>query len=68
MVLREETERPEAVQLGFSILTGASDIKRIIDGAMTMLALGDFEQDKNPFGDGEASKRIVMEIAARLEC
>lgn len=68
VILRETTERPEAVQLGFSILTGASDIKRIIDGVMTMLALGDFEQNKNPFGDGEASKRIVMEIAARLEC
>ncbi|MGL0822836.1 non-hydrolyzing UDP-N-acetylglucosamine 2-epimerase [Vibrio vulnificus] len=67
VVLRETTERPEAVQLGFSILTGASDIKRIIDGSMTMLSLGDFATDKNPFGDGEASKRIVMAIAASLE-
>ncbi|HHF2869616.1 TPA: non-hydrolyzing UDP-N-acetylglucosamine 2-epimerase [Vibrio alginolyticus] len=65
VVLRETTERPEAVKLGFSILTGATDINRIVNGAMTMLALGDFEPDKNPFGDGKASKRIVMEIATR---
>jgi UDP-N-acetylglucosamine 2-epimerase (non-hydrolysing) len=59
IVTRSHTEREEAVQAGFSVLTGA-DSKRILKEAYRILkSPPDFQNTENPFGDGNASKRIV---------
>lgn len=65
MVLRTETERPEAVEAGTVALVGIEE-ERIYDYAYELLN----NQEKymqmahavNPYGDGHASERIVDEI------
>ncbi len=62
LVLRDETERPEAVESGGVKLVGA-DIDKIVN--TTELLLNNKEeynkmaQSRNPYGDGQASKRIA---------
>jgi UDP-N-acetylglucosamine 2-epimerase (non-hydrolysing) len=59
IVTRSHTEREEAVQAGFSVLTGA-DSKRILQEAFRILkSPPDFQDIANPFGDGNAARRIV---------
>ena len=65
LVLRAETERPEAVDAGTVQLIG-SDENRIIDAVSTLLTDAK-EYDRmsrsiNPYGDGMASLRIVQAI------
>ncbi|MBN1534042.1 MAG: UDP-N-acetylglucosamine 2-epimerase (non-hydrolyzing) [Spirochaetes bacterium] len=62
LVLRQVTERPEAVQYGTVALVGA-DEKRILDSA-TRLLEDQREYQRmatavNPYGDGRAAKRTV---------
>jgi UDP-N-acetylglucosamine 2-epimerase (non-hydrolysing) len=69
LVLRETTERPEAVEAGTARLVGA-DEEAIVNGVN--LLLDDPEEYRrmarlhNPYGDGFASNRIVDVIAANL--
>ena len=62
LVMRETTERPEAVEAGTVILVG-TNAEKIVGEANTLLQ--DAEKYKsmsklhNPYGDGKASKRIV---------
>jgi UDP-N-acetylglucosamine 2-epimerase (non-hydrolysing) len=61
LVMREKTERPEAVQAGTVKLVG-TDEKRILDSASVLLENQE-EYDRmarvhNPYGDGQASQRI----------
>ncbi|MFV9484362.1 non-hydrolyzing UDP-N-acetylglucosamine 2-epimerase [Christiangramia sp. ASW11-125] len=60
LVTREETERMEAVDAGFCILTGSSKDK-ILDESIQLLSDTGNEPTptNNPFGDGKASERIV---------
>ena len=59
IVTREFTERHEAVEAGFSTLTGA-DSGKILEVAKRLLKnTPDFENTPNPFGDGRAALRIV---------
>ena len=59
IVTRKFTERQEAVESGFSTLTGADSVK-ILEVAKRLLKNApDFENIPNPFGDGRASNRIV---------
>ena len=65
LVMRDTTERPEAVKAGTVKLVGA-DMNKIITEAKKLL---DSEDDyrsmsfaHNPYGDGQASKRIVQAI------
>jgi UDP-N-acetylglucosamine 2-epimerase (non-hydrolysing) len=62
LVLREETERPEAVALGCNLLVG-TDTRRIVDAAQTLLhdrpAYDRMAQAGSPYGDGQASQRIL---------
>jgi UDP-N-acetylglucosamine 2-epimerase (non-hydrolysing) len=54
--LRDNTERPETIEVGANILAGASPDK-IVECARLML-----QKDaswSNPFGDGKAGERIV---------
>ncbi len=66
LVMREVTERPEAVEIGAARLVG-TDTKRIVDGVCTLLDDSDSYRRMagagSPFGDGKASARI----AERLE-
>lgn len=69
LVLRETTERPEAVEAGTARLVGA-DEEAIVSGVN--LLLDDSEEYRkmarlhNPYGDGFASNRIVDVISANL--
>jgi UDP-N-acetylglucosamine 2-epimerase (non-hydrolysing) len=59
LVTRDFTERAEAVEAGFSILTGANS-ENIINQALKLLGTPpDLENIENPFGDGKAAERIV---------
>jgi UDP-N-acetylglucosamine 2-epimerase (non-hydrolysing) len=56
VTLRDNTERPETIEVGANILAGASSDK-ILDCAKLMLS----QKNKwtNPFGDGKAGQKIV---------
>ncbi len=62
LVMRETTERPEAVDAGTVILVG-TDAKRIVSEAERLLqddqAYEKMAQANNPYGDGQAAQRIV---------
>ncbi len=56
VTLRENTERPETLQVGSNVLAG-SDPETILK--KTTLMLGKERRWRNPFGDGHASARIL---------
>jgi len=62
LVMREETERPEAVEAGVARLVG-TDTARITSEARRLLgneqARGAMSRGASPFGDGHAAERIV---------
>jgi UDP-N-acetylglucosamine 2-epimerase (non-hydrolysing) len=62
LVLRETTERPEAVEAGAARVVGTQP-QRILAEAGRLLddpqAYEEMSQAANPFGDGLASKRIA---------
>ncbi|HEY1494931.1 MAG TPA: UDP-N-acetylglucosamine 2-epimerase (non-hydrolyzing), partial [Candidatus Solibacter sp.] len=67
LVMREKTERPEAVEAGTVRLVGTSE-ETIVREAFLLL---DSEPERrrmsrvhNPYGDGQASRRIADAIAA----
>ncbi|HNR63773.1 MAG TPA: UDP-N-acetylglucosamine 2-epimerase (non-hydrolyzing) [Thermotogota bacterium] len=69
LVLRETTERPEAVEAGTALLTG-TDPDRIYERAMTLLsdreAYDRMSRIANPFGSGNAAKKIVDIIGSTV--
>jgi UDP-N-acetylglucosamine 2-epimerase (non-hydrolysing) len=69
LVLREVTERPEAVQAGVARLVGM-DRARIVEAASTLLtdeaARLMMARTESPYGDGRAAERIADIIAHRL--
>ncbi len=60
LVLRNETERPEAIRSGVAELVG-TDPDKIYKSMKTLntAKYDDMSESKNPFGDGNASKRIT---------
>ena len=69
LVMRERTERPEAVEAGTVKLVG-TDPRKIV-GEATCLLENAFEYTRrsrihNPYGDGHASERIERAMAAFL--
>ena len=62
LVMRQETERPEAIEAGTARLVG-TDPERIITEAERLLrdpaAYEAMARVANPFGDGHAAERIV---------
>jgi UDP-N-acetylglucosamine 2-epimerase len=62
LVLREVTERPEAIEAGTARLVG-TDPERIVSEARRLLDrekdYQEMAQAVNPFGDGHAAERIV---------
>jgi UDP-N-acetylglucosamine 2-epimerase (non-hydrolysing) len=69
MVMRDVTERPEAVEAGTVKLVGASK-KNIIFNINLLLndetLYTEMSQAHNPYGDGKACDRIVEYIKGRL--
>ncbi len=70
LVLRETTERPEAVDLGAVRLVGAGE-ERIVDSVSQLLTdaseYGRMAQVVHPYGDGKASERIRVAVEATFE-
>ncbi len=56
VTLRENTERPETLEVGSNILAGTNS-KKILKAAQRMLNKPCFW--KNPFGDGRAGEKII---------
>lgn len=69
LVMRDTTERPEAVEAGTVILVG-TDQKKIEDGVTLLLENEDLyskmSQAQNPYGDGHACERIVEFLNTNL--
>ncbi|MEO0080884.1 MAG: UDP-N-acetylglucosamine 2-epimerase (non-hydrolyzing) [candidate division WOR-3 bacterium] len=69
LVLRDKTERPEAIKAGTAILVG-TDPARIVAETERLLnspaAYYRMARAKNPFGDGRAAQRIVH-VLRRLQ-
>lgn len=69
LVLRHETERPEAVEAGCAKLVGPKR-EAIVREAGRLLtdpaAAEAMRKVANPFGDGHAARRIAQDVLARL--
>lgn len=69
MVLRKETERPEAVRAGTAVVVG-TDSKNILNIASRLLEDKNFYQSMaeavNPYGDGTASAKICDILEEKL--
>jgi UDP-N-acetylglucosamine 2-epimerase (non-hydrolysing) len=69
LVMRETTERPEAVEAGTTRLVG-TDRRRIVEEAERLLhdreSYRSMAQAGSPFGDGRAAERIVSILLSRL--
>jgi UDP-N-acetylglucosamine 2-epimerase (non-hydrolysing) len=69
LVLRQVTERPEAVEAGTAEVVGTQS-KTIVDATVALLEnkrkYEHMVQAKNPYGDGKASKRIVERLLKEI--
>ncbi len=71
LVLRRETERPEAIEAGTVQLTGVEQAeivrqaRTLLDDAQAYVAMA---HAVNPYGDGKTSQRIVQLIAQYFGC
>ncbi len=69
LVLRHETERPEAIEAGCARLVGPTreaivrEAERLLTDEIAAQAM---RKVANPFGDGQASRRITQAVLARL--
>jgi UDP-N-acetylglucosamine 2-epimerase (non-hydrolysing) len=69
LVLRDETERPEAIERGCARLVGTSRLRVISEVERLWADPKAYEQMQragNPFGDGQACARIVATVARAL--
>lgn len=70
LVMRDNTERPEALEAGTVKLVGTSK-KLIIDEVTTLIrnheAYQSMAQAKNPYGDGKACEKIVQKLMTSFE-
>jgi UDP-N-acetylglucosamine 2-epimerase len=68
LVLREVTERPEAVEAGTAKIVG-TNCQRIVKAAARLLddpsAYRQMARVVNPYGDGHAAERIVEALLTR---
>ena len=65
LVLREVTERPEAVEAGVAEVVG-TDARKIVERAVAAMGRPVRGPVANPFGDGRAGERIADILAADL--
>lgn len=69
LVLREKTERPEAILAGTARLVGTDEKKIVAETERLLHCRSEYlkmAKVKNPFGDGKASERIRKFLVARL--
>lgn len=70
LVLRDSTERPEAVEAGTARLVG-TEVAAIVSACSELLtdpeAYRAMAQARNPFGDGHASEQILDVLARSLD-
>jgi UDP-N-acetylglucosamine 2-epimerase (non-hydrolysing) len=69
LVMREKTERPEAVEAGTVELVG-THVERIVDRVLRLFDSAVYAERArihNPYGDGRASQRIAGAVAAFFE-
>ncbi|MEK8031851.1 UDP-N-acetylglucosamine 2-epimerase (non-hydrolyzing) [Ideonella sp. DXS29W] len=70
LVMRDTTERPEAVEAGTVVLVG-TDVERIVSGVSRLLddavEYQRMSYAHNPYGDGHACDRIVAELPNRVQ-
>ncbi len=62
LILRENTERPEAITCGVAKLVGGNPqtLKRLLeDNYLTQTWIDSVKQVQNPFGDGKSAERIA---------
>ena len=65
LVMRETTERPEAVEVGTVLLVGTNEdliVSKALDLLNNQIKFNKMSKLHNPYGDGLASKRIVQFI------
>lgn len=71
LVMRDTTERPEALQAGTVKLVG-TDYTKIVENVSLLLddkaAYDRMSKATNPYGDGLACQRIVEKLQKELEC
>lgn len=69
LVLRNETERPEAKKIGGSLLVGTKQ-KKIVTATMKLIndkkLYNKMSKIKNPYGDGKATTRIINNLKKYL--
>ena len=65
LVMRDNTERPEALDAGTVLLVG-TDVDKIVSQVAELLSNAQryqqLSQAQNPYGDGKSSERIVQVI------
>lgn len=67
LVLRENTERPEAIESGTAKLVGKNSLAKMLkENYNNETWIKTVRKQKNPFGDGEAAKRIVEILEREL--
>lgn len=69
LVLRDTTERPEGIEAGTLKLVGVDQNRIFEETDLLLKSLEDYNQmahASNPFGDGDASLKIVKEIRNRF--
>ena len=64
VTLRDNTERPETLEVGSNVLAGTNP-NRIVE--CVKLMLGKDDRWENPFGDGKAACKIVKTLRSRLD-
>ena len=65
LVMREKTERPEAVEAGTSRLVGTDPLKIVSEASLLLDDHCEYDRRShihNPYGDGRASERIVAAV------
>ena len=70
LVLRKETERPEAVEMGTVRLSGVEKNQIVSDAVELLTNPGTYNKMAtavNPYGDGKASSRILAAVKAYLK-
>ena len=63
LVMRDTTERPEAVEAGTAKLVGSNEDRIVLEAQNLLNNLKEYEkmsQAHNPYGDGDACLRIVQ--------
>ena len=69
LVLRDETERPEAIEAGCALLIGAERatiVEQVMRLSRDTSAYAAMSRAGNPFGDGTASAQIVEVLTLSL--